>query len=337
MIFGRGRFSAAVGAFEAAVQAQDADAAERAFARLTQGVAKAADLDLRAAGPRLAALLGQVPPGPRAVVAVLIGACVERGADPLACAPAVFASAGDAFGQAAVFCERWAEGGRGGLPGHEGEGLEEADFERIGFEPVMAWQALPQFEMACVAMLNSARVRREVLGREELAAAVARVAELSGEPFKCLAYALAVLDDEPLVALDRATGAGFALRASGIGDNFQLHTLLADALIGRGLVAGRAPSAEAVACCRDQPGMVSTTGSFDLVGADGEWIWNEGKPADIPVVDGVRLVVLDPPSYQRGWPAGRFFPGMTGELVYDRALTPEESAALLARAAEPVR
>ncbi|MFF4368321.1 hypothetical protein [Streptomyces sp. NPDC001594] len=337
MIFGRGRFSAAVGAFEAAVRAQDADAAERAFARLTQGVAKAADPDLRAAGPRLAALLGQVPPGPRAVVAVLIGACVERGADPLACAPAVFAVAGDAFGQAAVFCERWAEGGRGGLPGHEGEGLEEADFERIGFEPVMAWQALPQFEMACVAMLNSPRVRREVPGRQELAAAVARVAELSGEPFKCLAYALAVLDDEPLVALDRATGAGFALRASGIGDNFQLHTLLADALIGRGLVEGRAPSAEAVACCRDQPGMVPTTGSFDLVGADGEWIWNEGKPADIPVVDGVRLVVLDPPAYQRSWPAGRFFPGMTGELVYDRALTPAESAALLARAAEPVR
>ncbi|MEU3723768.1 hypothetical protein [Streptomyces sp. NPDC031705] len=249
----------------------------------------------------------------------------------------MFAGARDAFEQAAVFCERWAAQGRGELPDHEGEGLEEADFERIGFEPVVAWQSLPQFEMACVAMLNSPRVRREVPGREELAAAVARVAELSGEPFKCLAYALAVLDDEPFVVLDRATGAGFALRASGVGDNFQLHTLLADALIGRGLVQGEAPSGEAVACCRDQAGMVPTTGSFNLVGADGEWIWNEGKPADIPVVDGVRLVVLDPPAYQRSWPAGRFFPGMTGEVVYDHALAPEESAALLARAAQPIR
>ncbi|MFB7783867.1 hypothetical protein ACFC1D_14245 [Streptomyces vinaceus] len=195
------------------------------------------------------ALLGQVPPGPRAVVAVMIGARVGR----------------------------------------------------IGFEPVMAWQALPQFEMACVAMLNSPRVRREAPGREGLQAAVARGAELSGEPFKCLAYALA------------------------------------DALIGRGLVAGEAPSAEAVARCRDQAGMVPTHGSFDLVGADGQWIWNEGKPADIPVVDGIRLVVLDPPAYRRSWPAGRFFPGMTGELVYDRALEPAESAALLARIAEPAR
>ncbi|MGW7052763.1 hypothetical protein [Streptomyces sp. NPDC054887] len=336
MIFGRGRFRAAVGDLEAAVRAQDSDAAERAFARLTQSLGKAADADLRAAGPRLAALLGEVPPGPRAVVAVVVGACVERGADPLACAPAVFASALDAFEQAAVFCERWAAGGRGGLPGHEGEGLEEADFERIGFQPVMAWQALPQFEMACVAVLNSAHVRRAVPDREGLRTAVARVAELSGDPFKCLDYALAVLDDEPLVALDRATGAGFALRVSGVGDNFQLHTLLADALIGRGLVAGEAPSAEAVACCRDQAGMVPTVGSFDMVGVDGELIWNEGRPSDIPVVDGVRLVVLDPPAYRRNWPAGRFFPGMTGDLVYGNALTPEESAALLARVAEPV-
>ncbi|MFC8914933.1 hypothetical protein ACFT5C_04105 [Streptomyces sp. NPDC057116] len=337
MIFGRGRFPAAVESFETAVRAQDADAAERAFARLAQGFGKATDAELVAAGPRLSALLGEVPPGPRAVVAVMTGACVERGADPLACAPSLFASALDAFEQAAVFCERWAAAGRGDLPDHEGEGLEETDFERIGFEPVMAWQALPQFEMACVAMLNAPEVRRAVPGRDGLRAAVARVAEMSGEPFKCLAYALAVLDDEPLIVLDRATGAGFALRVSGIGDNFQLHTLLADALIGRGLVAGEAPSAEAVACCRDRAGMVPTTGSFNLVGADGEWIWNEGNPADIPVVDGVRLVVLDPPPYQRNWDAGRFFPGMTGELVFERALAPEESAALLARVAEPAR
>lgn len=334
VIFRRRRISAAVKEFDLAVRAKDADAAERAFADLTRGIGDAGDDELRDAGPRLAALLTEVPPGPRGVVAVMVGACVERGADPTGCAPAVFAGALDAFEQAAAFCERWAAAGRGELPDHEGEELREADFETFGFEPVMAWQALPQFEMACVAMLNSPRVRRETPGRQELRAAVARVAELSGEPFKCLAYALAVLDDEPLIALDRATGAAFALRMSGIGDNFQLHTLLADALIGRGLVQGQAPSAEAVACCRDQPGMVPTTGSFNLVGADGEWIWNEGNPADIPRVNGVRLVVVDPPPYQRSWPAGRFFPGMTGDLVYEGPLAPEDAAALLAHVAD---
>lgn len=337
MIFGRGKFPAAVGDFEHAVRAKDVDGAQRAFGHLAAQYGKARDADLRAAGPRLAALLEAVPPGPRAVVAVMTGACVERGADPVACAPGVFAGALDAFEQAAVFCERWAAAGRGDLPDHEGDGLDASDAERIGFAPVAAWQSVPQFEMACVAMLNSPQVRRDVPGRAELRAAVARLAELSGEELKCVAYALAVLDDEPLVAVDRATGAGFAFRASGIGDNFQLHTLLADALIGRGLLPGEAPSPRAVACCRDQPGSAPTTGSFNLVGADGAWIWNEGNPSDIPVVDGVRLVVLDPPPYRRHWDAGRFFPGMTGALVWERALTPAESAAFLAKVAAPTR
>ncbi len=337
MMFGPRRFLAAVEDFEAAVQAQDADAAEPAFEQLTACFGTARDTELRAAGPLLAALLDEVPPGPRAVVAVMTGACVERGADPVACAPAVFACALDAFEQAAVFCERWTTFGYGELPGHEGEAPGRAEAERIGFEPVAAWQAAPRFEMACVAMLNSPRVRREVPDRDRFRALVTRVSELSGEPFKCLDYALAVLDDEPLVALDRATGAGFAVRISGIGDNFQLHTLLADALIGQGLPAGEPPSAQAVACCRDQPGMVPTTGSFDLVGADGRCVPNEGRPADIPLLDGVRLVVLDPPPYRRTWPAGRYFPGMTGHLGYERALSPHESASLLARVAVPVR
>ncbi|MGW6874602.1 hypothetical protein ACWGHA_19940 [Streptomyces xanthophaeus] len=54
------------------------------------------------------------------------------------------------------------------------------------------------------------------------------------------------------------------------------------------------------------------------------------------VLAGELLEVLDPPTYQRNWPAGRFLPGMTGELMYDRALAPQESAALLTRVAAPI-
>ncbi|MET9951560.1 hypothetical protein ABZ135_08410 [Streptomyces sp. NPDC006339] len=325
--------------FEAAVRRQDADAAEKAFEALQRTFGAAGDAELREAGPRLAALLPDVPPGPRAVVAVLVGACVERGADPTACAPNVFRCAREAFEAAEEFARRWAAEGRGGLPGHDGEGLTEADVERFGYGPVAAWESLQEFERAGVAMLDSPAVRRGTPGRPELLAAVRGAAEAAEDRFrfKCLEYALAVLDDEPIVAIDRATGAGFALRASGIGDNFQLDTLLADALIGAGHLPGEPPSADAVACCRDRAGMVPTTGAFNLVGADGEWIWHEGNPSDIPVVDGVRLVVLDPPPYVRNWDAGRFFPGMTGDLVLERVLKPEESAALLAQVAESVR
>ncbi|MFG2768870.1 hypothetical protein [Streptomyces sp. NPDC048350] len=337
MMFGRARLQAAVSEFETAVRAQDGPAAERAFGGLHRAFGRAGDAELLEAGTRLAAFLAEVPPGPRAVTAVMVGACVERGADAVACAPAVFAGAREAFEAAEVFCERWAATGGGDLPGHEDGDLTEAHVERVGYDAVVGWESLPQWEMACVAMLNAKAVRRGAGGKAELRAVVERVREASGDPFKCLAYALDVLDDEPLVVLDRKSGAGFAVRVSGIGDNFQLHTLLADALIGGGHLPGTAPSPEAVAMCRDQPGMTSTTGSFNLVGADGEWIWNEGNPSEIPVVDGVRLVVLDPPPYERSWPAGRFFPGMTGELVLERVLPGNEAAALLVQVAESVR
>ncbi|MEW2130995.1 hypothetical protein [Streptomyces sp. NPDC005435] len=132
------------------------------------------------------------------------------------------------------------------------------------------------------------------------------------------------------MVLHRPTGTGYALRMSGIGDNFQLHTLLADVLIGGGHVSGEAPSAEEAAVCRDRPGQVPTTGAFNLVTPGGEWVWNEGTPSDIPVVDGVRLLVLDPPAYARSRPAGRFFPHMTGDLVLGRVLGAEEAGRLLA-------
>ncbi|WP_443059396.1 hypothetical protein [Streptomyces sp. NBC_00435] len=81
--------------------------------------------------------------------------------------------------------------------------------------------------------------------------------------------------------------------------------------------------------CRDTPEQGPTTGAFNLVGADGGWIFNEGPPSDIQVVDGVRPLVLDPPPYRRGWPAGCFFPGMHGDLVLERVPYARESAGWL--------
>ncbi|MCJ1677202.1 hypothetical protein MTF65_07590 [Streptomyces sp. APSN-46.1] len=325
MIFGRKKFLGAVGDFEEAVRAQDALGAERAFAQLQRTSGNAGDGEYAAAGPRLGALLPELPHGPRATVAVVVGACVERGADAQACAPGIFAGAREAFAAAADFCARWAETGGGELPDLDDE-LTDEIIERAGYESAVGWFTLPQWEMASVAMLNAPAVRRTAEDKAELLALVERVAEASGDEFKCLTYALRVLDDEPLVVLHRESGTGYALRMSGIGDNFQLHTLLAGVLIGGTHVPGEAPPEREIAVCRDAEGQVPTTGAFNLVGADGCWIFNEGNPTDIGVVDGVRLLVLDPPPYRRGWPAGRFFPGMHGDLVLERVLGAEEAA-----------
>ncbi|MCX4633075.1 hypothetical protein [Streptomyces sp. NBC_01443] len=332
MIFGRKTFLGAVADFEKAVGERDAQGAERAFAQLHRTSVKASDGEYRESGPRLAALLPGVPPGPRAAVAVVVGACVERGADALACAPGIFAGAREGFAAAGDFCARWADSGGGDLPDPDDE-LTEAIVERTGHELAIGWFTLEQWEMAIVAMLDTRAVRQTLEGKAELLALVERVAEASGHAFKCLTYALRVLDDEPLIVLHRDTGTGYALRMSGIGDNFQLHTLLAGVLIGGMHVPGEAPSAQEIAVSRDAAGQVPTTGAFNLVGVDGGWIFNEGNPSDIDVVDGVRLIVLDPPPYRRGWPAGRFFPGMHGDLVLERVLGAEETAGWFSKVA----
>jgi hypothetical protein len=329
MIFGRrgrGRFLGAVAGFEAAVRERDGESSQRAMQEIERTYGDAGDGEFHEAGPRLAALLPEVPPGPRGLVAVLVGACVEKGADASACAPHVFAGLREALDVAGEFCERWAVTGGGKIPDPDAE-LDDAAFERAGEDATVGWLTMPQWEMASVAMLNHPAVR---IGldpdlRTHLLRSLRAVEEASEHRFKCLGHALLVLDDEPLIVLHRPTGTGYLVRMSGIGDNFQLHTLLADVLIGGGHVPGRAPSAREAAVCRDAPGQVPTTGSFNLVTPDGAWVWNEGTPTDVPVVDGRRLLVLDPPPYERGWPAGRFFPGMTGDLVLERVLDVAET------------
>jgi hypothetical protein len=336
MIFGKAGFAGAVADFEAAVTARDAKRSGKAFVRLQETFGQARESELLDGGPRLAAVLDQAPPGPRAVVAVLVGACVERGADAERCAPGVLAGLRWALEHALVFTEAWAATGGGALPDPDGGEPGPELVERAGSDAAVGWWTLPQWEMAAVAMLNHPGVRRAAGSRGEALRLLGAVERASGLELKSLSHALLVLDDEPLVALHRTSRTGYLLRFSGIGDNFQLHTLLADALIGGGHVEGRAPSSQEAAVCRETPGQVGTVGSFDLVAPDGELIWNEGTPADIPVVDGVRLLVLDEPSYRRSWPAGRFFPGMRGDVLLERALGPEETERWHAHVA-PVR
>ena len=125
---------------------------------------------------------------------------------------------------------------------------------------------------------------------------------------------------------------------SGIGDNFQLHTLLAATLIGdpaAGFIPGQRPHPAWIAAATngemDPPGGVQ--GQFNLVDASGAWIWNEGRPADIPHLNDRRVVVLDAAPYERTWNIGRAYPLMMPEIRLDRVLPATESAAWIARIA----
>ncbi|MFD8688235.1 hypothetical protein [Streptomyces sp. NPDC059651] len=140
------------------------------------------------------------------------------------------------------------------------------------------------------------------------------------------------------MVLHRPIGTGFEVRVGGIGDNFQLLTLLGHVLVGGGHVPGTAPSAESVRLATDpEPArgrsQVAATGVFELLAPDGERIWNEGLADDIPVVEGRRLLVLDEPTYRRRWNADRFFPHLPGTAQLIRVLTADETRTWFARTA----
>ncbi|MFG2946898.1 hypothetical protein [Streptomyces adustus] len=336
--------AATVSELEEAVAARDGDRTGRAFTAVINGVQSASDDEHALAGPRLAALLPAFPPtGPRSMLATAAGFCVERGADPVACAEPILDGVHQDLCDALEFARRWSAVGAADeeLPEPDEKIIDDALPARLGVEAyeatrlALAWCSIESWQAPALAVLcRSAEVRRR--HASALLPACRELSALARHDLKCLAHALAVLDDEPLVVLHRPTGTGFEVRIGGIGDNFQLHTLLAHVLVGGGHIPGDAPSAESVRLATDpEPARGRTrtiaTGAFELLAPDGERIWNEGLPDDIPVVEGRRLLVLDEPTYQRSWNADRFFPQLPGTAGPTRVLTADETRTWFAR------
>ncbi|MGW1736321.1 hypothetical protein [Streptomyces sp. NBC_01617] len=348
MIFKRKQKASNLGAviseLEQAADARDGARTEHAFTATLKALQQATDTERVLAGPRLAALLPAFPPtGPRPLLASTAGFCVESGADPAACAEPILGGVHRDLLDALEFARRWtaAGGASDELPEPDEKIIDDALLARLGGDAyeatrlALAWCSVEEWQPPALAVLcRSADVRRRHASK--LLPACRDLAALERHDLKCLAYALAVLDDEPLVVLHRSTGSGFEVRIGGIGDNFQLHTLLAHVLVGGGHVPGSAPSPESVRLATDpeparERAEAVATGVFELLAPDGERIWNEGLPDDIPVVEGYRLLVLAEPLYQRSWNADRFFPYLPGTAELTRVLSDDEARTWFAR------
>ncbi|GAB2865046.1 hypothetical protein [Lentzea nigeriaca] len=184
-----------------------------------------------------------------------------------------------------------------------------------------------EWQPALLLPLQDEDVRLALPHRDRLLAAVPADSWLSG--------LLQVLDLEQLLVLHPLSGKGFEVTIGGIGDNFQLHTLLAYRLIPLH-IPGEPPSlswVEAASVGPDLEPAGGIQGQFELSDAFGETIWNEGRPSDIPLLDDRRVIVLSPPRYQRSWNAGRLYPMMTPMVDVTRELPPDEAASWLAKVA----
>lgn len=329
-----------------ALSAIDNEDDERLYAAL-RGMAETTPRtepdQVRAALGRLVPALERIPFGIGADLVQLTGAMAGYASDPAVVVPVLVRRATEALEQAARF-EGLHRAAFGDVPDAEdteqivptlerfvGSAVERGVSQPEAVMLVQAWFCAEQWVQPVLYLCQGQQVRATLPDRARLTAAVEAAREWIGTA-EWLYGLLTVLDDEPLIVLHRESGRGFRVTVSGVGDNFQLHTLLAAALVGEGSAGGlpgRRPTAEEIAAASDGeelevPGGIK--GCFNLVDGYGEWIWNEGRPADIPPLEGTRVVVLDPAPYERVWNAGRAYPMMRPTVRVDGPLPDDEAA-----------
>lgn len=388
MMFGRKSISQAADHLIALLGAEtvDIEVVQRAAEDLIKQAKRAGDPERNEVVRRFAPLIAEIRIGRAAMLALASGALVEEGASFEPMAEPTLARFAEAVHDSIPFIEACAAlahenaVGSGGaeVPQHahahdddkdEAAGPDaESAIARFGEQvaermpdAAQAFSALQMLTTAALAVLQRSKPRRRrIKEHAPLVADIQRFEQLGFE-LPCFREMLALLDDEEVIVLHPQLGRGYVIRIAGIGDNFQLHTLLADVLIGSaddGWLPGERPSREVAALAKDAPitdpdKLPTAHGAFNLwnwtgLRSDGtlpnpqtegqgtgseHWIWNEGMPADIVPFVGKRIILIGPAPYPRGWNAGRFFPAMTGELDVLRTMSADEARDWLARIA----
>jgi hypothetical protein len=295
-------------------------------------------------------LLSIVSPVRAGFVALCCGGLVERGADPEIMREVVVERLGAILPNAAAFATAALE-----LAAAENAAAEAADNDPVALvdeygnsvaqqQPRLAWAwtATDLFGRAAIAMLARSKIGRQAARQDgQFMGGLARLAPV--QPLAdWLGQLLAILDDEEILVLHPALGRGYQVSISGVVDNFQLHTLLAGALLGdpaSGWLPGQPPAANVVAAARGEPltGKNPTMHAvFSLVGWRGlnaagqlsasataaHQVAGEGTPSDIETFEGRRVILLGPPPALT-WTADARFPGLVAELqVLEKMDTP---------------
>ncbi len=286
------------------------------------------------------------------LLALLCGAYVERGCDPLAIARPLTEQLHSLLESAALLTETCLAHRE--MPSDEDQDQAGA-FEIIKSQVAStmpqqsaAWDALSQFWPPAIAVFSaSAQARAAARGLRDLSAKIADYHEAG----HWLRLMLSVSDDEPLLVIEPETRLAILARISGVVDNFQLNVLLMDGFPSSNPAAGRRVSQSVADVARGigpQRTEDFVRGIWNLYtwravvpggnlpdprdyGAKDCWIWNEGIPTDIPVFEGRRVVLLGPASYVRTWQSQRMFAHLPASLTVERSLTREEVADALQR------
>ncbi len=290
-------------------------------------------------------LLGVVdesPTGPACFLSVVCGALLEQGATPGRMGSIVHRLLGELLPPASYLIRESKKREDAAVPptrlmtGDEADEYE-SQLQTQLFEEVSAgnplareaWDNLGAFWPACVA-LYSREVPARVKAREFMPLVNTLVERHEGGHW--LQKLLPVLDNEPLVVIDPSRSTGIIARMTGVADNFQLHTLLMHHFPRRWYERRRVSDTAVAVATGHGPQQTNEviTGYWNLyqaaaLGPDERiaraqrtdsrhWIWGEGAPTDLSIVDGHRIVLLGSVSYVRTWPSARLFGSLTAGL-----------------------
>lgn len=229
--------------------------------------------------------------------------------------------------------------------------FEVETFERLSQSLPMAreaWDRLGTIWPACVA-LYSLDVAARLQARTFLP--VLRSLMDLHEGAYWLESLLPVLDQEPLVVIDPALQIGITATMTGVADNFQLQTLLMDVFPRRWFERRRvSPSAlDVVTGAGPQQSSEQIRGRWNLYTGHAidhrgqiapasllnatHWIWGEGAPSEIPVIDGHRVILLGTPAYIRTWQCSRRFRSLKASIDNIRKIDTTEVGNWLTRLA----
>ncbi len=315
--------------------------AQQAIEQFLQSCAALSREDHQIQFDSLLGVVDESPTGPACFLSVVCGALLEQGALPGRMGSVVHRLLGELLPPAAYLireCQKREPGATPSPPLTEQEQEEQSaqrqahSFEELSAAHPLAreaWDNLGAFWPAGVA-IYSRDVAARVKAREYLP--LIHVLADRHEGGHWLSKLLPVLDNEPLVVIDPAREVGVVVRMSGVADNFQLHTLLMNTFPRRWLERRRVSEtavAVAMGLGPQQSGEV-VTGRWNLyqasaLGPEGRlasdsiqssehWIWGEGTPTEISLIDGHRVVLLGSPSHNRSWRSVRLFSSLKAGL-----------------------
>ncbi|OJJ23046.1 hypothetical protein BKI52_01455 [marine bacterium AO1-C] len=200
-------------------------------------------------------------------------------------------------------------------------------------EAVQAFQAIDHY-YSCGIALFSANPTEFQQGKTAIGQQVGKFAEYTSGGY-WFSKLFQTLFQEPILVIELNARKGFIGKMSGIAENFQLQILLMTLPQINQQVAVSPLHQAVVKGVGEQNAGEAITGLWNMydwtyVHQTGEnstnhWIWGEGVPADIPVFNNeYRVIILDTPSYSRGFPVQRMFQNLKADITIEKELDASE-------------